>query len=87
MLSPLAMLQNLSLTAGAQGVRTRPCSSETMPHDEGGAWTVENRLSVPSWAEVSMMLSIHCLVRLITTLQADACDSLPVVVEAEADGK
>lgn len=48
---------------------------------------VENRLSVPSWAEVSMMLSIHCLVRPITTLQADACDSLPVVVETEADGK
>ena len=47
----------------------------------------ENRLSEPSWAEVSTMLPTHCLVHLITTLQANACGSHPVVVETEADRK
>ena len=85
--TPCAAAQNLSLTAGDQGVWTRPCSSGTLPRDEGEAWTAENRLSEPSWAEVSTMLPTHCLVHLITTLQANACDSHPVVVETEADRK
>ena len=82
-----AAAQNLSLTAGDQGVRTRPCSSGTLPRDKGEAWTAENGLSAPSWAKVSAMPPTHCLVRLITTLQADTCDSHPVVVETEADRK
>lgn len=56
------MLQNLSLTAGAQGVGPGLAPPRLCPMMREGAWTVENRLSVPSWAK-GLHDAVHTLPR------------------------